>query len=163
MKIVYIDTQNVHKSIQNLGWTIDWWLFYLYLQEKFSPDCIKMFMGYIPQLEHLYTQMKTIGYTVIFKQTAKREDWTIKGNIDIDLTMHVMEDMLVWGLISAYIVSGDGDYNTLVARLNTEKKLWRLLVPNINKTTSQLRHASWSNIQSLVDLRHLVSKKESSS
>ena len=44
MIVVYIDTQNVHKSIEDLGRILDRELFFVYLQEKFAPSTIKMFV-----------------------------------------------------------------------------------------------------------------------
>ena len=162
MIVVYIDTQNVHKSIEDLGRILDRELFFVYLQEKFAPSTIKMFVWYIPQMNHFYKKMEQIWYTLIFKETALRNDWSIKWNIDIDLTMHVMEDLLIGWLSLWYIVSGDGDYNTLIQRLRQDNILWRLLVPNIAKTTAQLRKSAGSNIQSLHELQHRLSKKEPS-
>jgi hypothetical protein len=43
MKVVYIDAQNVHKSIQELGWIISREMFYGYLQKKFAPVTVKIF------------------------------------------------------------------------------------------------------------------------
>ncbi len=104
--------------------------------------------------------MTDIWYRLVFKQTSIQSNGAIKWNIDVDLTMHVMDDLHLNCLEKAFIVSWDGDFNTLVERLKNECKLGRLLVSNLDKTTSQLRHASWSNIQSLKDLSHLISKKE---
>ena len=43
MKIVYIDSQNIHKGIKELGWIIDWELFYEYMKRKFNVDTVKIF------------------------------------------------------------------------------------------------------------------------
>ncbi len=159
MKIVYIDAQNIHKGTKDLWWTIDRELFFLYMHKKFDVDEIKIFLWYIKNLASFYKKLQDIWYKIVFKQTMIREDWTIKWNVDVDLTMSVMDDLHTWLLSSTYIVSWDGDFNTLIQRLVEEKKLWRLIVPTIDKTSSQLRRASGSNIQALLDLKHLLSKK----
>lgn len=46
MKIVYIDSQNIHKSTLDLWWIIDWEKFYGYLKRKFEVDKIKIFFWY---------------------------------------------------------------------------------------------------------------------
>ncbi len=160
MKIVYIDAQNIHKGTKELWWTIDRELFFHYMHKKFNIDQIKIFLWYINSFDYFYQKLKEIWYQVIFKQTMLRKDGTIKWNVDIDLTMSVMDDLYIWWLSLAYVVSWDGDFNTLIQRLVKEERLWRLIVPTIDKTSSQLRHASWSNIQALSDLKHILSKKE---
>ncbi len=60
MKIIYIDTQNVHKAIEELGWILDWKLFYQYLIEKFAPEKVKMFVGYIKRHEKFYQEIQSI-------------------------------------------------------------------------------------------------------
>jgi uncharacterized LabA/DUF88 family protein len=158
-KIAYIDAQNVHKAIEELWWILDWWLFYVYLQEKFQIDICKIFIGYVPKYESLYAYLYTLWYVLVFKKVSQKYDGTIKWNVDVDLTMHVMEDLLTGVLEKWYIISGDSDYNTLIERLRNEFKLGRLIVPNLDKTSSYLRHSAGNNIQSLQDLKHRIKKE----
>ena len=44
MKIMYIDSQNVHKAIEKLWWIIDREKFYKYSKLKFNVDKIKFFV-----------------------------------------------------------------------------------------------------------------------
>lgn len=159
MKVVYIDTQNVHKAIEELGWIIDWELLYAYLMEKFSPDKIRMFWGYIKRFEHFYKKLQDIWYELVFKQTSHRADGSIKWNVDVDLTISAMDDLHINSLSLAYLISGDSDYNTLITRLDSEWKFGRLIVPNLNKTSSHLRAASGNKIQALTELKHKIKKE----
>ena len=43
MKVVYIDAQNIHKATQDIGWKIDWELFFLYMKRKFEVVEVKIF------------------------------------------------------------------------------------------------------------------------
>ena len=67
--------------------------------------------------------MRDIGYTVIFKETLILPNGDIKGNVDIDIAIQVLLDLLEGELSSAYLVTGDGDYNTLVDLLKKRNKL----------------------------------------
>ncbi|MDR2411423.1 MAG: hypothetical protein LBD88_02320 [Candidatus Peribacteria bacterium] len=60
MKIIYIDAQNIHKSTQEVGWTIDWEAFLLYVKRKFAIDKAKIFFGYLFKYETLYKQLRVL-------------------------------------------------------------------------------------------------------
>lgn len=51
-----------------------------------------------------------------------------KGNVDADLVLWVMKELRAYD--KAVIVSGDGDFYSLVEYLDSEKKLKKLLTPN---------------------------------
>ena len=93
MNIFYIDMQNIHRATQEMGWLIDWELFYEYLQKKFSPDKIIMFVGYIQKYQHLYDKLIKIGYEMNFKEVLVRQDGSIKGDVDIDIAIQAMKDI----------------------------------------------------------------------
>lgn len=160
--IVYIDAQNAHKATEELWWLLDWKKFYMYLQKKFGPVQVKIFFGYMARYENLYKKIKDDGYEIVFKQVAEKADGSIKGNVDIDITMHVMEDLLLWRLVGAVVVTGDADFNSLISRLRDEGKLLRLIVPNNHKTSRYLRYAAGNNFQHFGQFRHIVEKQRDS-
>lgn len=159
MKIVYIDSQNVHKGIEELWWLIDWKLFYIYLKSKFDIDKVKIFFGYVKKYEKLYKFLKEIWYDVIFKETLVLPNGEIKWNVDIDIAIHVMLDTFEWWLLKVYLITWDGDYNTLVYFLKNRQLLWRVLIPNKNKASKLLKKSAWPDIQTLEDLKFLIEKK----
>lgn len=161
MKIVYIDAQNIHKSIQDLWRIIDRKLFFIYLKRKFDIFSAKIFFGYIEKYKSFYAQLRLSWYEVVFKETLMLPDWTIKGNVDIDIAIHMLLDMLEWNLQKAYLVTGDGDYNTLVTLLLQREKLWRVIIPHRDKASKLLKKAAWPHIQSLSEIQYFIEKKKS--
>lgn len=161
MKIVYIDAQNIHKSTQEMWRIIDWQNFLVYLQRKFAVDAVKIFFGYMSKYQWLYTQLTHYGYEVVFKETLILPDGMVKWNVDIDIAIHVLLDMLEWTLSCAYLVTGDGDYNTLVTLLYQRNKLWRVLIPHKDKASKLLKKAAGPHVQSLADIRYFIEKKKS--
>ncbi len=161
MKVVYIDSQNIHKAIEELWWIIDWELFYQYLVKKFEVQEIKIFLWYIKIYEKFYSQLKEVWYQVIYKETMVLENGTIKWNVDIDIAIHVMLDMFEWWLKKAYLVTWDWDYNTLVDLLKSRNLLGRVLVPNRKKASKLLKKSAWSDIQILEDIRYFIEKTKS--
>jgi uncharacterized LabA/DUF88 family protein len=117
-----------------------------------------MFIGYIPENEDLYEQMHQAGYAVVLKPTfdltrvqpemlevmgedhgqkaqqeqesnAKPEDKKpVKGNVDAELVLWVMKEMSNYE--KAIIVSGDGDFYSLVEYLEQKGRLLNLLAPS---------------------------------
>ncbi|PID30456.1 hypothetical protein CR973_02645 [Candidatus Saccharibacteria bacterium] len=61
-------------------------------------------------------------------KTEDAEKALVKGNIDADLVLYAMKELPNYD--KAVIVSGDGDFFSLVEYLAQEKKLLKLLVPN---------------------------------
>lgn len=152
--------QNIHKSTEEMWWIIDWSLFYEYLQSKFTPDRIIMFIWYLQKYKHIYDKLKTTGYEIIFKEVLVRKDWTIKWDVDIDIAIQAMKDIHNRNITVAYLISGDADYNTLINERVKEWIFWKLIVPRLDKTLYILRKASGSKLQPLTDIKHLIEKKQ---
>jgi len=159
MKIMYIDAQNIHKSTQDVWRTIDWWFFLSYAKKKFDLDAVKIFFGYLAKYETFYTRLRRLWYDVIFKETMILPNGDIKGNVDIDIAIHSILDLLEWWLIKAYLVTWDGDYNTLVDLFREREALWRVLIPHRNKASKLLKKSAWPHVQVLEDIRFFIEKK----
>ncbi len=143
----FIDSQNLVVSVQKLGWKIDWRKFREYLTEKYGVTKAFMFIGYVPEFEDMYVQLHDAGYMVVLKPTfdmtrprpeqiekndntakpEKEEDKKTKGNIDADLVLWAMKELKSYH--KAVIVSGDGDFYSLVEYLEREGKLLKILAP----------------------------------
>ncbi|QQS19362.1 NYN domain-containing protein [Candidatus Saccharibacteria bacterium] len=62
------------------------------------------------------------------KKTEETEKSQVKGNIDADLVLYAMKELPNYD--KAVIVSGDGDFFSLIEYLRDEKKLLKVLAPN---------------------------------
>ncbi len=138
----FIDSQNLNITVQRNGWKMDWKKFRIFLREKFGADEAFMFIGYMPEYESLYEQMHNAGYKVVLKPTydmtrprpeegsgadEKEQEKHIKGNIDADMVLWAMKELRNYD--KALIVSGDGDFFSLVEYLEQEGKLRKVLTP----------------------------------
>lgn len=145
----FIDNQNLNMGVQKFGWKMDWRKFRKLLQDEFGVQKAFMFIGYMPENEDLYTQMHEAGYLVVLKPTlemyakpeaekkpgdekneAKPEHVRppTKGNTDAELVMYVMKELPNYD--KAIIVSGDGDFYSIVEYLEQQGKLLHLMAPN---------------------------------
>jgi len=122
----FIDGQNFFKSIQELEIELevlevglDLNEFRIHLMEKHAVNIAYYFIGYMPENIALYTALRKQGYELIFKEVAVHED-TIKGNVDVNLTLQSMIDIDNYG--KAVIIASDGDYACLVEYLHSKGK-----------------------------------------
>jgi uncharacterized LabA/DUF88 family protein len=142
-EIVYafIDSQNLNIGTQKFGWKMNWAKFRKFLEEKYGVTKAFMFIGYIPENESLYEQMHEAGYMVVLKPTfdmtrpqpdeateKKDEERHIKGNVDAELVLWAMKEL--GNYQKAIIVSGDGDFYSLVEYLESKGRLKHLLAPS---------------------------------
>lgn len=149
----FIDSQNLNLGVQKMGWKLDWRKFRQYLKDTHNVEKAFMFIGYLPDNEKLYDQMHDLGYLIVLKPTlemyqvpeteqekaehAERiktktetpEDKRVtKGNVDAELVLYAVKEMPNYD--KAIVVSGDGDFFSLVEYLDQQQKLLHLLAPN---------------------------------
>lgn len=144
----FIDSQNLNLGIQKNGWKMDWRKFRIFLAEKYGVKNAYLFIGHMPEHEDMYMQMHDLGFLVVLKPTletnkslkdlqeikekaeAKTDEpaRTTKGNIDADLVLWVMKELKNYD--KAIIVSGDGDFFSLVEFLQERHKLLHIMTPN---------------------------------
>lgn len=154
----FIDNQNVYMAMKAMGWRLDWEKLRRYLKEKYSVETAYMFIGYLPGNRHLYEVFQKAGYIVIFKDVLENKDGTVKGNVDVELVLQVMMDYPVYD--QAIIMSGDGDFASLIKYLVEKDKFKMLLVPNQKKYSFLLRKAAKKSINSMDALREKLEIKE---
>lgn len=145
----FIDNQNLNLGIQKVGWKLNWRKFREYLADKYGVEKAFMFIGYMPDFEELYTHMHDLGYLIVLKPTLEMHNMRIegmpeklvqepregedkkpavKGNVDAELVLHAVKEMPNYN--KAVIVSGDGDFYSLIEYLDEQKKLLQVLAPN---------------------------------
>lgn len=136
----FIDSQNVHLSIRDQGWKLDWKKFRQYLPDKYKIEKAFLFIGYLTYNESLYQTLGDAGYILVFKPTVNlrsSDHSMIKGNVDAELVLHTM---IQWNNFErAIVVTGDGDFHCLVRHLLIHNKLLHLMVPNRYQYSSLFR------------------------
>jgi uncharacterized LabA/DUF88 family protein len=141
----FIDNQNLNLGVRKFGWKMDWRKFRAFLRDKYNVEKAFMFIGYMQENEELYTQMHEAGYLVVLKPMVgmfneqktdeekpktdeKEEKKAPKGNVDTDLVLHVMKEWPNYD--KAIIVSGDGDFFSVIEYLDEKGKLLHIMAPN---------------------------------
>lgn len=139
----FIDNQNLNLGVRKLGWKMDWRKFRKLLLEEYGVTKAFMFIGHMPEHEEMYLKLHEAGYLIVLKPTydmtrpvqepkpeteEPEEKKPIKGNVDAELVLWAVKEMPNYD--KAVIISGDGDFYSLVEYLDEKKKLKNLLTPN---------------------------------
>lgn len=157
--IVYIDAQNVHKSLEVYqDWLIDWERFLVYLREKFKADEVKIFFWFVPKYQRLYKHLEFLWYTLCFKETLVLPDGKIKWNVDIDIAIFAVQDFYEWNISQAILVTGDGDYNSLVDFWKSKWVFSHVLVPGIKNSSVLLRRVAWKHLIDIGPMKNKLQK-----
>ena len=133
----FIDSQNLNLAIRGQGWILSYKKFRRYLADKYKIKKAFIFIGYLPGNESLYTTLQEQGFIVIFKPTLTLPNGKVKGNVDAELVLHTMIEYQNYD--KALIISNDGDFHCLVEYLVKQKKLLKLMIPNMHSYSSLLR------------------------
>lgn len=169
MKIVYIDCQNTHMWVKDLGREIDRKKFFVYLKDKLHVDQVKLFVGYVSWNEQFYDMLTRVWYIIVHKVTwsyiAKEKidnkrvkKTSIKWNVDSELILESARDYYEWWLTKWYLVSWDWDFVVLI---NFWKEKWifgKLFTPNPTKTSILLKQSAWNDLISLKYLQAKISR-----
>jgi len=134
----FIDSQNLNLGIKDLGWTLDFRKFRIYLKDKYRVEKAYLFLGYIAKYQHLYNELSSYGYVLVFKPVIQNRDGKIKGNIDAELVMNAMRELKNFDM--AVIISGDGDFYCLIEYFDELHKLKAILIPNKRSCSTLLAH-----------------------
>src|ERR1700690_248001 len=136
--IAYIDGANLHKGIADLGWSLDYRRFRVWLKEKYKVDIAYLFIGLLPANKDLYTRLQEFGYVLVYKEVTFDGTGRAKGNCDADLVLKAARDFYEERLENAVLVSSDGDYAVLVRFLKEKNIPVTVLSPSTAKRCSIL-------------------------
>lgn len=153
----FIDGQNLHLGITDLGWKLDWRRFRVYLKEHYGVARAYYFIGYVPDRRALYIRLQDAGYSLVFKAVTYRDDGKVKGNVDAELVLQAMIELPHYD--RAVLVTSDGDFACLVRYLYELRKLERVLSPNRRGCSALLKRAAREKLDFLEDARRKIEYK----
>jgi len=147
----FIDGNNLHLTMVNLGWALDYRRFRIYLKDKYHVTEAFYFIGKVPGNEQLYSNLESYGYNLVFKPTLHIPGKGYKGNCDAELVLEAMKRLDEYD--KAVIVTSDGDFRCLVEHLLQIGKLERVLAPCRVGCSVLLRKTAGARIDYFDNLR----------
>ncbi len=154
----FIDSNNLYQAMKELGWRLDNLKFRKFLREKYGVQKAYIFIGYMPENQAMYTKLQQLDYILVFKPVLTYKDGTTKGNCDADLVLRAMIEYPNYN--KAVVVSGDGDFYSLVNYLKSNKKLEQLLIPNESKYSALLKKVNDEHLKYISFISSLRKKLE---
>ena len=147
----FIDGNNLHLSVINIGWKLDYRKFRQHLSDKYDVGKAYYFIGKVPGMDQLHSNLQSYGFTLIFKPSIIDSHGDYKGNVDAELVLQAMIDINEYD--GAVIVTSDGDFGCLVKYLDRIRKLERLLAASRGGCSKYLRIAAGSKVDYMDDLK----------
>lgn len=127
---VYIDGANLYREVKTYKWDLDYKRLYVWLCERYKAKKIYIFIGFIPANHNLYAYLKNIGFCLVFREVISDGKGNIKGNCDTDLVIFAMKDYYEHNSSATIVVSGDGDYLSLIYFFQEKKHSIYVLAPS---------------------------------
>jgi uncharacterized LabA/DUF88 family protein len=153
----FIDAQNLFLGLKDIGITLDFRRFRIYLRDRLHVAEAYYFLGYMPEQQALYANLQRAGFVLQFKEVTRGRDGKAKGNVDVDLTLRVVDKIADYD--QAVIITSDGDFASLVSYLIEKNKLRTVLSPNRAKCSYLLRRTAKGHIDFLEDIRSKIELK----
>lgn len=143
----FIDGQNLYMGTAKKEidpWKIDLMRLRIYLEQKYNVTKSYYFLGYIQEnYQELYEEIQKAGFILIFKEHSSAMIGLKKGNVDSDIIFSIMKRLYKKEDFDKIIlVSGDGDYKTLVDFLIEENKFEKILFPDRKRRSSLYKKLS---------------------
>lgn len=153
----FIDGQNLHLGIRDLGWNLNYKRFRVYLKEKYNVSKAYLFIGYVPENQELYKSLQEYGYILVFKPLLIPKEGKPKGNVDADLVLRAMIEYPNYD--KSVIVTSDGDFYSLVDYLYSKNKLRIVLASHKKKCSILLQKKAREKIDFMDNLRNKLEYK----
>lgn len=123
--MLFIDGSNFYQTIKKLQFKIDYQRFLEYFNAQFQLKLKKAFYysAYDPSqafIMRILDKLEHLGYQIIRKKIKKVGQSTVKGNLDIEMTIDVIKHMPYY--TTAILATGDGDFKPLVEYLQQNQK-----------------------------------------
>jgi len=156
---VFIDGQNLYLGVKSLGWKLDYARLAVYLRESYQAQKILMFLGFLPEQEPLYTNLRSYGYEIIFKEVSHDKLGKPKGNVDVLLTLHTV--LKKQDCAKVVLITSDGDFAPLVDWLVAECTLRAVLSPKRDTCSRLLRKSAGGFQEYLDECKDLLEMRQS--
>jgi uncharacterized LabA/DUF88 family protein len=166
--IAYVDGQNLFMGTTHavVPWKIDLARFRIYLEKQYQVDRAYYYLGYVQsgsKYDSLYEEIQTAGFILVFREHNAAMIGMKKGNVDSDIIFSIMQRLYKKeDFEKVVLVSGDGDYKSLIDFLIEEQKLAKILFPDGKRASSlykKITHRLFDDIGK-VDIRKKIENRK---
>lgn len=130
---VFIDVQNLYLGMRSYhpnAW-VDYWKLQQFLRQDGATVTFTAFTYYDPenkpQVDFIHA-LSLMGYRVVARPLRRLSSGAVKGDIDLEMALEVLDQAPY--LDEIVLVTGDGDFVPLVNRLVQQGKLVKVIGPD---------------------------------
>lgn len=131
---IYIDNANLYRGAKDLGYKIDFKEFIHWLKQKYKPEKVYMFLGYIETYQKLYQNLTDCNYILVFKPVSYVAGQT-KGNCDAEMVLKIVSDFYEKEYNKCILITGDGDFSCVIEFLKEKGTLEKIITPSEKRTS----------------------------
>ena len=154
---IFIDASNIYHSYKKLKWKIDFSKFLNYLKQEIDLQEIYYYtardLSFVKQTKFL-TFLEKTGYKVrskkikFIKGKVKEKKGFYKGNLDVELTMDILETKNRYDTL--ILISGDSDFEPLLQLMKKRyKKKCLVMATKYNISIELIKCAKYINLNKL--------------
>ena len=154
---IYIDASNILISLRNDNYKPNVERFFVYLNDKFRPDHIFYFTPKYKKEEEINKIISNINKVNIIYKEIYNENSKLKTNCDVEIAFQIMKDVLIEKIKNIILVSGDGDFVSVLDYAK-EKNINTRVIGGTKKSTARiikardyLRYFLLTDVKGLVD------------
>jgi uncharacterized LabA/DUF88 family protein len=131
---IYIDNANLYRGAKVLGYKIDFKEFIHWLKQKYKPEKVYMFLGYVDAYQEFYQNLTNYNYILVFKPVSYVVGQT-KGNCDAEMVLKIISDFYEKEYDKCIIITGDGDFSCIIEFLKERGALEKIIAPSEKRTS----------------------------
>jgi len=161
--LAFVDGQNLYMGTNSDDppWKVDFAQLREYLRKKYKVSKAYYFLGFvIDENDSLYDKIQEAGFILKFRKHSSAMLGKKKGNVDSDIIFAIMRKLYKKEPFDKIVlVSGDGDYRTLVDFLIEENRFKKILFPNKQFASSLYKKITRVYFDYLVNIKHRIEFK----
>ena len=149
--IIFIDEANLHITAREKGYKIDYGKLFAVLKDK-SADCQAIvYVATDPKNQKqpaFLSRLKKKGFQIASKPVVKREDGSVKGNLDMEIGLGLVNSIDSYD--TAVLISGDADFVCAVNQSRSYGKRVEVASFRTNTSASLIKAAdSYLNLETI--------------
>jgi uncharacterized LabA/DUF88 family protein len=156
---VYIDAANLIMGARMFDVPYDIAFLLEYFTFKYSATSCVYFTGRIPALAEDYKKITDLGVEIIFKELYS-ENAKTKANCDVEIAHRITRDIERGEVDAVVLVSGDGDFASLLDYAATKLSTIRLFAIHRKSTSRLLRSRDYLKLIYLTSVANWMQERK---
>jgi uncharacterized LabA/DUF88 family protein len=152
----FIDGQNLRFSAKKAGLSVNYGALVSYLRERHDVRLVYIADCYYKSRKPFYKATEAAGVIFCFRRPFRDLSMEWKANVDVDLTIAVLDRIDRYN--QAVLITGDGDFMSLIRYLDNRNKFRMLIGPDPANTSHLLTWECKKRLEFLTRIEGVLTK-----